>query len=127
MFIYVCIELCTNVAHNTAQNRPDNFPYYPPDNYHCSDDVYLREESPLTSTEKLTNSQPNLLHRSMSKQELSKCWNCQQWWSCDDAAAAACYLLTVAATDCARAVRWCGTSCLLSDGVTIDDISVCVL
>ena len=47
--------------------------------------------------------------------------------ACDDAAAAACYLLTVAATDCACAVRWCWTSCLLSDGVTIDDISVCVL
>jgi len=31
-------------AHNIAQNRPDNFPSYPPDNHHCSDDVYLREE-----------------------------------------------------------------------------------
>jgi len=39
----VCISLCTIVAHNTAQNRPDNFPSYPPDNHHCSDDVYLRE------------------------------------------------------------------------------------
>jgi len=29
--------------HNTAQNRPDNFPSYSPDNHHCSDDVYLRE------------------------------------------------------------------------------------
>jgi len=35
--------LCTIVAHNIAQNRPDNFPPYPPDNHHCSDDVYLRE------------------------------------------------------------------------------------
>ena len=26
-----------------AQNRPDSFPPYPPDNHHCSDDVYLRE------------------------------------------------------------------------------------
>jgi len=41
--------------------------------------------------------------------------------------AAACYLLTVAATDCACAVRWFGASCLLSDGVTIDDVSVCVV
>jgi len=40
----VCIELCTIVAHNIAQNRPDSFPPYPPDNHHCSDDVYLREE-----------------------------------------------------------------------------------
>jgi len=39
----VCIALCTIVAHNIAQNRPDNFPPYPPDNHHSSDDVYLRE------------------------------------------------------------------------------------
>ena len=39
----VCIALCTIVAHNIAQNRPDNFPSYPLDNHHCSDDVYLRE------------------------------------------------------------------------------------
>jgi len=43
-FICVCIALCTIVAHNIAQNRHDNFPSYPPDNHHCSDDVYLREE-----------------------------------------------------------------------------------
>ena len=30
-------------AHNIAQNRPDNFPSYPSDNHHCSDDVNLRE------------------------------------------------------------------------------------
>jgi len=29
----VCIALCTIVAHNIAQNRPDNFPPYPPDNH----------------------------------------------------------------------------------------------
>jgi len=39
----VCIALCTIVAHNIAQNRPDSFPSYPLDNHHCSDDVYLRE------------------------------------------------------------------------------------
>ena len=43
LFICVCIALCTIVAHNIAQNRPDSFPPYPPDNDHCSDDVYLRE------------------------------------------------------------------------------------
>ena len=43
LFICVCIALCTIVAHNIAQNRPDNFPCYPPHNHHCSDDVYLRE------------------------------------------------------------------------------------
>jgi len=30
LFICVCIALCTIVAHNTAQKRPDNFPPYPP-------------------------------------------------------------------------------------------------
>jgi len=30
--VCVCIALCTIVAHNIAQNRPDNFPSYPPDN-----------------------------------------------------------------------------------------------
>jgi len=42
-FICVCVALCTTVVHNIAQNRPYNFPFYPPDNHHCSDDVYLRE------------------------------------------------------------------------------------
>jgi len=37
------MALCTSVAHNIEQNRSDNFPSYPPDNHHCSDDVYLRE------------------------------------------------------------------------------------
>jgi len=31
------------VAHNIAQNRPDSFPPYHPDNHHYSNDVYLRE------------------------------------------------------------------------------------
>jgi len=43
LFICVCIALCTIVAHNIAQKRPDNFPSYPLDNHHCCDDVYLRE------------------------------------------------------------------------------------
>jgi len=43
LFICVCITLCTIVAHNIAQNRPDSLTTYPPDNHHCSDDVYLRE------------------------------------------------------------------------------------
>ena len=33
LFICVCIALCTIVAHNIAQNRPDNFPSYPLDNH----------------------------------------------------------------------------------------------
>ena len=43
LFICVCIALCTIVAHNIAQNRPDSFPPYPPDNHHYSDDVYLSQ------------------------------------------------------------------------------------
>jgi len=43
LFICVCIALYTIVAHNIAQNKTDNFPSYPPDNHHCSDDVYLRD------------------------------------------------------------------------------------
>jgi len=39
----VCIALCTIVAHNIAQKRPDSFPPYPPDDHHSSDDVYLTE------------------------------------------------------------------------------------
>jgi len=42
LFICVCIALCI-VAHNIAENRPDSFHPYPPDNHHCSDDVYLTE------------------------------------------------------------------------------------
>jgi len=44
LFICVCIALCTIVAYNTAQNRPDNFPSYPLDNHRWSDDVYLRKK-----------------------------------------------------------------------------------
>ena len=40
----VCAYHCgTTVVHNTAQNSPDNFPFYPADNRHCSHDVYWRE------------------------------------------------------------------------------------
>jgi len=55
LFICVCIALCTIVAHNIAQNRPDNFPSYPPDNRHCSDDVYLREGGKQTNTQTQTD------------------------------------------------------------------------
>jgi len=50
----VCIALCTIVAHNIAQNRPDSFPPYPPDNHHCSDDV-LFEGRGRTSVDVRTN------------------------------------------------------------------------
>jgi len=50
LFIFVCSSLCTIVVYNTAQNRPDNFPSCPPDNHHCSDDVYLRERGLRSSS-----------------------------------------------------------------------------
>jgi len=40
MYVHRTVHI---VAHNIAQNRPDSFPPYPPDNHHISDDVYLRE------------------------------------------------------------------------------------
>jgi len=43
LLLCVCIAPCTIIAHDIAQNRLDNFPSYPPDNHHCSYDVYLRE------------------------------------------------------------------------------------
>jgi len=46
------MALCTIVAHNIAQNRPDSFPPYPPDNHHCSDDVYLREGGTATAAQR---------------------------------------------------------------------------
>jgi len=53
LFICVCIALCTIVAHSIAQNRPVNFPSYPPDNHHFSTDVYMRERG-----ERSTEPQP---------------------------------------------------------------------
>ena len=50
LFICVCIAPCTIVAHNIAQNRPDSFPPSPPDNHHCSDEVYLREGGVVLKT-----------------------------------------------------------------------------
>jgi len=42
--IHMCVH-CTvhNCCAQYCTNRPDNFPSYPPDNHHCSDDAYLRE------------------------------------------------------------------------------------
>ena len=38
----LCVSLCTTVVHNTAQNSYDDFPSYPPDSHHSSDDVYWK-------------------------------------------------------------------------------------
>jgi len=53
LFICVCITLCTIVAHNIAQNRPDNFPSYLPDNHHC----YPNHSRGLWSTTWLSGSE----------------------------------------------------------------------
>jgi len=41
--VHMCALHCAQLLHTITQNRPDNFPSSPPDNHHCSDDVYLRE------------------------------------------------------------------------------------
>jgi len=59
LFICVCTALCTIVAQNTVHNRPNNFPFYPPDNHHCSADVYLREGGKMVSATGYLNIQIN--------------------------------------------------------------------
>jgi len=63
--LFICVRnaLCTIVAHNIAQNRPDNFPSYPLDNHHCSDDVYLREGGPADQRTAGTHHQQVLLQQ----------------------------------------------------------------
>jgi len=84
LFICVCIALCTIVARNIAQNRPDSFPPYPPDNHHISDDVYLREGGrqwqPFPRTEpsnvfKLTNYYTEILKLQGYPNNCDKEWN----------------------------------------------------
>jgi len=41
---HACVSLHTTVIHNMAQNSSDNFPSYPTDNQHSSDNVYLKAE-----------------------------------------------------------------------------------
>jgi len=40
--------VCTIVAHNTAWNRPNNFPSYLPDIHNCSDDVFWGKGDVIT-------------------------------------------------------------------------------
>jgi len=37
--VCVCVYHCSQLS-NIAQNSSDNFPSYPPDNHHRSDDAY---------------------------------------------------------------------------------------
>jgi len=41
MCVRIIVHKC-RTQHNTTQNSSDNFPSYPPDNHHSSDDVYCR-------------------------------------------------------------------------------------
>ena len=70
LFICVCIALCIIVAHNIAQNRPDSFPPYPPDDHHSSDDVYLREGGfKIARSQWHLDSVPHLTHGSLDPPE----------------------------------------------------------
>jgi len=40
--VCVCVSLCTTVIRSTAQHSSDNFPSYPSDNHHSSEDTYCR-------------------------------------------------------------------------------------
>jgi len=42
---YHCVQLSYTTQHNN--NSSDNFSSYPPDNRHCSDDVYWRGEGEM--------------------------------------------------------------------------------
>ena len=87
LFICVCSSLCTIVAHNTAQNRPYNFPSCPPDSHHCSDDVYLREGGPMIfknfnsliftgkSAFSWTAMDPALFGNPRTKNQTDQCWH----------------------------------------------------
>ena len=49
LFMYVCASHCAQLLHTILHKTgPDSFPSYPPDNHHCSDDVYLREGGGVT-------------------------------------------------------------------------------
>jgi len=78
LFICVCIALCTIIAHNIAQNRPDSFPSYAPDNHHCSDDVYLREGLLEKATREYTILPCGVCHRSVGRNSI-QCIKCQKW------------------------------------------------
>ena len=76
--MYVSVySLCTTVVHNTAQhNTYENFPSYPPDNHHSSDDVYWREghstEETKTNTTKSKHSPVTQRHCSTKQTQKTK-------------------------------------------------------
>ena len=55
--VHMCVH---HTVHNVAQNRPDDFPSYPSDNHHCSNDVYLREGGAGKSVNSATMTPNNL-------------------------------------------------------------------
>jgi len=52
--VRVCALHCAQLLRTILQNRPDNFPSYPPDSHHCFDDVYLMEGGCLTMPSQTT-------------------------------------------------------------------------
>jgi len=71
----VCVSLCTTVVHNTAQNSSDNIPSYPPDNHHCSDDVYWREGGRFNRTpacDRQTQQIPHYAYASSGKKNRTR-------------------------------------------------------
>jgi len=62
----VCIALCTSLAHNTAQNGPDNFPSYPPVGLRASGNLpvsyVLTGNLPVTYHEQIIGNLPEIYH-----------------------------------------------------------------
>ena len=48
----MCVSLCTNVVHNTAQNSVTNLPSYPPETIIIAHDVYRRGGGPQSAKTK---------------------------------------------------------------------------
>ena len=67
LFICMCIAQCTMVAHNIAQNRPDNFPSYPPDNHHCSNDVTIHQPPTLVAVAALSSVSTSYMSSAMEQ------------------------------------------------------------
>ena len=63
----VCVSLRTTVVYNTAQHSSDDFPSYPSDNHHSSDDVYRMGGG----------TQPSDIQSSKSSNDkISQVWHC---------------------------------------------------
>jgi len=50
MCMHIIVYNC-RTKHSTAQNSSDNFPSYPPDSHHRSDDFYWRAGETFSNTQ----------------------------------------------------------------------------